>query len=262
MSQPLTTAMPTAKSFIFFVILVRDQEVGGSNPLAPANLFNHLRVVAFASPFTWSKGFTMVADQYPGARLMQLDAQPALTFSFSWAYSLPFGKGKALLSTDSRIINGIVSGWKVNGFVKYNSGAPLSLSGVAGALGSVGYSQRNNAVSGVSPYLTTNPDAFDPATSKYLNAAAFTTATGFNFGNLAPTLSWVRGFWGKQEALTVGRVFKLKERLDFDFSVDATNPFNFVRWGAPSANLLSPAFGKVTSASDGRTMQVNGTLRF
>lgn len=212
---------------------------------------------------TWSKGFTMVTDQYPGARIWQLDAQPALTFSFSWAYNLPFGRGQALLSSDSRVLNAIVSGWKVNGFVKYNSGSPLSLTAGGGNLSAIGYTQRGNAVSGVSPYVTTDPGDFDPATSKYLNSAAFTPTTGFNFGDLAPNLSWVRGFWGKQEALTVGRTFTLKERLVFDFSVDATNPFNFTRWGAPNTVLFSPAFGTVTStASDGRTLQVNAALKF
>jgi hypothetical protein len=32
-----------SKLLILFVILVRDQEVGGSNPLAPTNLFNHFQ---------------------------------------------------------------------------------------------------------------------------------------------------------------------------------------------------------------------------
>jgi hypothetical protein len=219
-----------------------------------------LTIFGFA---TWSKSFTMVTDQYPGARLMQLDAQPAATFSISWAWELPFGKGKAVLNGNSRVTNAIVSGWKLNGFLKYNSGLPLSITGAgAGSLAAVGYTQRGNAVAGVSPYGTTTPGDFDPATSKYLNSAAFTTSTGFNFGNLAPNLSWVRGFWGKQEALTLGRSFKMKERVTLDFSLDATNPFNFVRWSDASTNLLSPAFGKVTATSPGRTMQVNGALRF
>ena len=45
---------------------------------------------------TWSKSFTMVLDQYPGNRIFQLDAQPALTYSVSWAYELPFGKRQAV----------------------------------------------------------------------------------------------------------------------------------------------------------------------
>jgi len=43
-SQLATTAMPIAKSLILLVILVRDQEVGGSNPLAPTNPFNHFQI--------------------------------------------------------------------------------------------------------------------------------------------------------------------------------------------------------------------------
>jgi len=209
--------------------------------------------------FTWSKGFSLVYDQYPGNRLWQLDANPAMAFSFSWAYDLPFGKGK--LGANSKIVSAIASGWKINGFLKYNSGAPMSIAAGAGNLGSVGYSQRGNGVPGVSPYLVTNPREFTP-TSKYLNSTAFTTSTGFNFGNLAPVLSWVRGFWGKQESLTVGRVFTIHEQVKLDFSLDATNPFNFHRWGAPNTSLTSAAFGTVSTTSDGRTMQVNMVLKF
>ena len=121
--------------------------------------------------------------------------------------------------------------------------------------------QRGNAVAGVSPYLVTSPGDFTPQ-SKYLNSAAFTTSTGFNFGNLAPNLSWVRGFWSKQEALTIGRVFDLTEKCKLDVSADATNPFNFHRWNNPNTTLTSAAFGTVTGAADGRGMQLNATVRF
>lgn len=220
---------------------------------------NGLTLFGFA---TWGKSFTLVQDQYPGVRLLQQDAQPAFSYSFSWAYDLPFGRGKTLFNADSRVLNAIVSGWRVNGFVKYSSGLPLSIAGAAGNLGAIGYGQRANAVSGVTPYLTTNPADFDPQTSRYLNAAAFTTSTGFNFGNLAPTLSWVRGFWDKQESLSIGRIFKIKENLNLDLSADATNPLNLVRWSNPNTNRVSPAFGQVTATAAGRTMQINAALKF
>ncbi|MEO8097902.1 MAG: carboxypeptidase regulatory-like domain-containing protein, partial [Acidobacteriota bacterium] len=172
---------------------------------------NGLSLFGFA---TWSKSFTLIQDQYPGVRLFQQDVQPAFSYSFSWTYDLPFGRGK-MLNPSSRAVNAVVAGWRINGFVKYSSGVPLSVAGGAGNLGAVGYGQRGNAVPGVSPYLVTNPADFDPATSRYLNAAAFTTSTGFNFGNLAPTLSWARGFWDKQEALTIGRTFRINERFSF-----------------------------------------------
>jgi hypothetical protein len=49
-----------------------------------------------------------------------------------------------------------------------------------------------------------------------LNAAAFTTSAGFNFGNLNNNLSWVRGC-GQDENLTVGRVFE-SEQVKFDLA--------------------------------------------
>ena len=210
---------------------------------------------------TWMKSFTLTTGQYPGWRFWQLDANPALSFSASWAYELPFGRGKQLLSSSSRAVNAIVSGWKINGFVKYSSGVPLTISAAAGSLGSIGYSQWGNSVPGVSPYLVTTPSNFNPS-DKFLNAAAFTTSTGFNFGGLNPSLSWVRGFWYKEENLSAGRIFAIKERVKLDISVDAFNPFNFVRWSNPNTSLTSAAFGTVTATANPRTLQVNAALRF
>jgi len=211
--------------------------------------------------FTWMKSFGLAQDQYPGSRLMQLDPNPAATISFSWAYDLPFGKGKSVLGSSPRVVSAVVSGWKVNGFLKYASGVPLGIAAGAGNLGAIGYTQRGNAVPGVSPYLVTNPRDFTP-TSKYLNSAAFTTSTGFNFGNLGTNLSWVRGFWNKQESLTIGREFSIKERLKAELSLDAVNPFNFHRWNNPNTQLTSAAFGTVTATDPGRTMQVNMAIKF
>jgi hypothetical protein len=211
--------------------------------------------------FDWMKSFSLVTDQYPGARLMQLDANPAASYSFSWAYDLPFGKGKHYLNDSPRVVNAVVSGWKINGFLKYASGVPLSLTAGAGFLSAIGYTQRGNAVAGVSPYLVTSPGDFTP-TSKYLNSAAFTTSTGFNFGNLAPNLAWVRGFWSKQEALTIGRSFRVTEKFKLDLSADATNPFNFHRWNNPNTTLTSAAFGTVVGTADGRTLQMNMAVKF
>lgn len=209
---------------------------------------------------TWSKSFSLATGQYPGYRYWLQDPNAATSLSLSWSYYLPFGKGRAFLH-DNRAVRAVVSGWKINGFVKYNSGLPLTINAAAGNLGSIGYSQWGNAVTGVSPYLVTNPRDFSP-TSKFLNAAAFTTSTGYNFGNLAPNLSWVRGFWYKEENLTLGRLFAITEKVKLDFSVDASNPFNFVRWGAPNTTLTSAAFGTVSSVSPGRTMQVNAAVTF
>jgi hypothetical protein len=193
---------------------------------------------------------------------MQLDPNAALSFSFSWAYELPFGKGKPILGGNSRVVNAVVSGWKINGFVRYSSGVPLTINGAAGSLGTIGYSQWANSVQGVSPYLVTSPSDVVLGSTKYLNAAAFTTTTGFNFGNVNNNLSWVRGFWSKEENLTFGRVFRVTEQVKFDLSVDATNPFNFHRWNNPNTSLTGGQFGIVSGVVNARSMQVNMAVKF
>src|SRR6185437_6882425 len=52
--------------------------------------------------FDWMKSFSLATDQYPGSRVMQLDPNPAASFSFSWAYALPFGKGRHFLQNTPR----------------------------------------------------------------------------------------------------------------------------------------------------------------
>jgi hypothetical protein len=44
-SKSVSFTMPTSKLLIFFVILVRDQEVGGSNPLAPTKFLKDLQTL-------------------------------------------------------------------------------------------------------------------------------------------------------------------------------------------------------------------------
>ena len=111
--------------------------------------------------------------------------------------------------------------------------------------------------------LVTNPREFDPVNSKYLNSAAWTQTTGFDWGNMPGSPSWLRGFWQKSESLTAGRTFRIREKTTLDFSMDASNPFNFHRWGNPSGTLSSATFGKVTSTvGNGRLVQFNGVLKF
>jgi len=212
--------------------------------------------------FTWSKSFTWSQGQFPNWRFWQLDPNPATVAAFNWAYSLPFGRGKTFLSNSSKAVSAVVSGWKVNGFLRYADGTPLTITGAGGSLVAIGYSQWATAVPGASPYSVSNPRDFDPGKgNRYLNAAAFQLTTGFNFGSMAPNPSWVRGFTSKSESLTIGRVFAIYERMKLDLSIDATNPFNFVRWSNPALNLASPAtFGVVTAAASGRTVQINGKL--
>jgi hypothetical protein len=44
--------------------------------------------------------------------------------------------------------------------------------------------------------------------------------------------------------------------------MDVNNPFNFVRWNNPNTSITSANYGQVTSAADGRKVQLYLTVEF
>lgn len=243
-----------------------------ANPSANWN-FNSLQIkvikrfshgLQIQSFFEWEKSeqdvpVNLLANRFTGTTLSANDIPDTLQISAT--YQLPFGPGRAFLNSKSVFPNYVLGGWQITTSLRYESGFPLTIAG-AGSLGTLGYTQEANYIGG-DPYLTSNPREFDPSTSKYLNAAAFAVPSAYAFGNLAPTLGWLRSFTQKYEAVSLSKTFRIKEDWRLELGLDAVNPFNFVRWGNPSTALTSSTFGMVTSIEGlARTLQINAKLSF
>ncbi len=185
-----------------------------------------------------------------------------MTFGASWGYELPFGKNKRFFNSASPVVSRIVSGWEINGSVRYATGTALQIT-ANNNLGALGYPAKlADYVGGQPVFLKSNPRDFDPAKDRYLNSAAFAVPATFSLGNTARYLDWARGWTQKSEALSVGKKTQLNEGTLLEISADFTNPFNFVRWSNPNTNITSAAFGTVTGTAPGRTAQLNATLKF
>ena len=228
---------------------------------ANKRLSNGLTLMGY---FTWMKSLTNNTAQYPLDRNMGVSVDsmtvPAV-FGLTWTYELPFGEGKKLANTSNPIVQRLVSGWVINGFVRYQSGYALSVS-APNTLSALGYSRTASYVGGT-PTLVTNPREFDPVTSRYLNADAFAIPATYSLGNTAPTLDWLRGFSSKAESLQVGKTTRISERVSLDLGLDLSNPFNFHRWTDPSTNISdSLNFGRVTGAGEGRAAQITAKVTF
>jgi hypothetical protein len=221
--------------------------------------------LTFSSFFTWMKSMTNNTAQYPLNRNMGISvdstAVPAV-FGFTWTYELPFGPGKPFATWTNPAVRRLVSGWSVNGFLRYQSGWALGVS-APNTLSALGYSSKTANYVGGTPTLVTNPREFEPTTSRYLNAAAFGIPSTYAFGNLAPTLDWLRGFSSKAESIQVGKLTRITERVGLDLNLDLQNPFNFHRWQNPATAINdSLNFGKVTAAGEGRTAQISAKVTF
>ncbi|HOQ44598.1 MAG TPA: TonB-dependent receptor [Bryobacteraceae bacterium] len=215
--------------------------------------------------FTWMKVMTDNTAQYPLNRAMGYSVDrtsvPAV-FGVTWTYELPFGEGRRFGGSLNPFARQLVSGWQVNGFVRYQSGYALAIT-APNTLSALGYASKTADYIGGTPTLVTNPREFDPNTSRYLNAAAFGVPGTYTFGNLAPTLDWLRGFTAKAEAIQIAKSTRINERWNLDLGLDLTNPFNFHRWVDPATDISdSLNFGRVTKAGEGRALQITAKILF
>ena len=113
------------------------------------------------------------------------------------------------------------------------------------------------------PYITTydwraqGDGSFDPATDRFLSAAAFPAQPNSLLGNATRFNPKVRAFPNLSENVSLGKTFDLTERFRLDFRVEAFNLLNRVVFSSPTTNLNSNSFGAITSqANSPRQMQL------
>jgi hypothetical protein len=191
---------------------------------------------------------------------------PAAIFGLNFSYELPIGKGKQFLKSSSRLVDSVLGGWTVTGFMRYSSGQALQIWAINPFAGTLGYSSfipmANANYNGGSVYKKTDLSNWDPFTDAYLNSSAFASPGLFAFGNTSRYLDWARGPWTKSESLSLLKAVDISERIKFRLGADFVNPFNIVRWGNPSTMVGTPTFGQITTTQGSRKIQIHMGLDF
>ena len=197
---------------------------------------------------------------------------PAAIFGLNFSYDLPFGKNKRFLASAPKLVDRILGGWNVTGFMRYTSGAPLQITGFNFFNSVLGYGfapplsgvplTNANYIEGKPVYKKKDFSNWDYVNDRYLNAEAFTSPDAFTFGNTARYLDWVRGPWSKSESISFLKSIAVTERVNFTLGADFVNPFNIVRWGNPDTLSALPTFGQITTTQGSRQVQINMKLDF
>ena len=210
----------------------------------------------------------------------ELDIPQALVASFF--YELPFGHGKRYLN-GSGATDRVVGGWYTSTIAQYKSGTPTAVYGqCGGTAGDVLFggchfaSARVNVIPGVKQ---TNKSNFNPLTTPFWNAAAFSSAAPFTFGNEPRILASARGFTSKDEDLVLGKKTRLfGERATIDFHASFFNLFNrhvfgvgngslnngpFIPAGGPGCTgVLACGFGALNGTQEPRHIQFTLKLQY
>lgn len=100
----------------------------------------------------------------------------------------------------------------------------------------------------------------DPAEGSYANPAAFAAPVPGQWGNASRNA--ITGPATFSLNASVARTFRIGNRLNFDWRIDATNILNRVTYGSVTTLITSPQFGLPNRANDMRKLRSSIRLRF
>jgi Carboxypeptidase regulatory-like domain/TonB-dependent Receptor Plug Domain len=171
-------------------------------------------------------------------------------FVLSFGYELPRLSGRDALT---RLTLG---GWQVNGIVQAQTGFPLTV-----------IEPNNVSLTSLTnrPSMTCDPNDGAPHTvAQWFSTACFQRLTvAANAGQIGnEPRDPVRGPGFSRTDLSFFKNFAIAGSQQVQLRVEAFNIFNQERFGQPNGTLGSPTFGQITSADDGRIVQLGVKFTF
>jgi hypothetical protein len=187
--------------------------------------------ISFIGAYTWMKQLERVRflndqDTEPVKELGEFDY--GHRFTISGTYELPFGQGKALLSSAGGFARRLVEGWQMNVIYIAQGGVPLTVSGAQ----SLGRSAKLD----------------NPTVGKWLDTSAFRqTLTLEQTGT--SRLPDVRSAGKNNIDFSIYKSTNLTETWKLQFRVESFNTFNRPEYSSPATSFGSSTFGVVTSTN-------------
>jgi hypothetical protein len=179
--------------------------------------------------------------------------------SVSYAYALPFGKGRQYFASKGWVSTAL-TGWETYGIVTVQSGRPFTVA----LLPEIDNSGTGRSILGFGandrPNLVGNPELSSPTTTQWFNTAAFAFSAPGTFGNAGRNILNGPGY--QTVNLSLMKNTALSERVNLQFRAEAFNLFNHPNFNLPDNFLGSPTFGRITSARDPRHIQFGLKLLF
>jgi hypothetical protein len=159
-------------------------------------------------------------------------------------YELPLGKGRHFMNNVNPIVNGVLGGWGVSALFTYNTGIPIRL----GSAVVTGDPALSHPTSG--EWFDTSKVSVLPAFTVRTNPVQYSDLVGPRLVNLD---------------MTLGKQFRIVERVKFELRMEAYNALNAFTPAAPNTSIGNVNFGKSIGAlagTSGRQVQLSGRFNF
>jgi len=172
------------------------------------------------------------------------------------SYDLPVGRGRQFVN-NSKALDYAIGGWTLFGDFIKQGGSPFTP-----------FMQVNNSYSLSSnnlwyPNLVGDPKAVAGGQSidSWFNVNAFASPTPGTFGNLGRNTLYGPGLFAIN--MSLHKVFKFTERMNLDFSANATNLTNHPSFALPDKAIGAGHVGRISGTSVGsRQMELVAKFRF
>jgi hypothetical protein len=176
----------------------------------------------------------------------QFDARHRIVVSFTADVPSPVVK-HALLKQ-------VASGWQVNGIVQWQTGFPLT---VSDSIESIRYlTNRPNQICDPNANAPRTPERWFDTSCFQRRALADTAEPGSTPRNS------VRGPGLARTDLSLFKNIELPHGQRVQLRLEAFNIWNQVRFGNPNTTIGNVNFGRITTADDGRVLQLGVKYRF
>jgi hypothetical protein len=156
-------------------------------------------------------------------------------------FIVPVGKGHQVLT--SGVGNALLGGWSVTAAARFQNGFPVSVWQSNNNSGLLGSTQRPNIVPGVD--LATS-GSLDDRLNNWINAAAFTAAPAYTFGNAPRTLPDLRTPGQRNVDLSISKAQKISGTT-LSVRADVLNLFDNPLFTTLGSQLGTTTFGQLTA---------------
>ncbi len=178
----------------------------------------------------------------------------------SYAYELPFGKGKRFANSLPTALNYLVAGWQANGILTFSSGTPVIITGASNNTGIFTTNQRtnNNGQSASIQGGNTNDRI-----NQWFNTSVFSQPASFTLGNTPRTLPDTRnpGVNNVDLSFFKNNYFGPEQRFNVQYRLEMFNALNAVQFAAPDTGFFDGSFGQISSLAH-PARQIQMALKF
>src|SRR5262249_9053080 len=147
---------------------------------------------------------------------------------------------------------------KTNGIWRIADGRPLTFTVSDGNPIPTYGTQRPNLVG--TPKRNHGADWID---NYFVDNSVFARPADFTLGDAPRAMGSIRSPWSFTTNLSIGKQFRIREEMNFEFRVEAQNAFNHPVFGTPNTSVDDSAFGTVSYTSVGpREIQLGFKFNF